>query len=51
MSVTVRLDAALMLALDRCIEEDMPRASRAEVLRTAFRDWALDKGLLAPLTD
>jgi len=49
--VTVKLDPGLLEALDRFISEDQPGASRAEALRLAFRDWAQDKGFLAPETD
>lgn len=49
--VTVRLDPELLEALDRFIEEDRPAASRADALGAAFRDWAEDKGYLAPSTD
>ncbi|QCI67521.1 hypothetical protein [Phreatobacter stygius] len=49
--VAAELDPALIEALDRFIAEDRPGISRAEALRLAFRDWAQDKGLLAPETD
>jgi len=49
--VTVKLEPGLLEALDRFIAEDQPAASRAEALRLAFRDWAQDKGFLAPETD
>ena len=49
--VVVRLAPELLEALDRFIEEDQRGASRADALCVAFRDWAEDKGYLAPSTD
>lgn len=49
--VTVKLEPGLLEALDRFIAEDQPAASRSAALRLAFRDWAQEKGFLAPETD
>lgn len=49
--VVVRLAPELMEALDRFIEEDRRGTTRADALSAAFRDWAEDKGYLAPSTD
>lgn len=42
----VRLQPALLTALDRFIAEDHPGISRPEAIRVAFRDWAIARGLL-----
>ena len=49
--IVVRLAPELLEALDRFIEEDRRGTSRADALSAAFRDWAEDKGYLAPSTD
>ncbi|MFC3323338.1 hypothetical protein [Mesorhizobium cantuariense] len=42
--VMVRLHPDLLEVLDRFIAESGPEITRPEALRTAFREWASDRG-------
>jgi hypothetical protein len=46
--VLVRLPPDLLTAIDAYTLDDMPGASRPEVIRAALRDWLIHIGRLKP---
>ena len=47
--VTALLSAQLIEALDRYALEKAPDKARSDILRDAFEEWCVERGLLGPL--
>jgi hypothetical protein len=46
--IGVRMPPELLAALDRFVATRDASMTRPEALRVAFREWAVDRGLLVP---